>query len=49
MHVVLVAGHVAAAVEQIEAAAAVRVASLEREELPVALADLSRLESMVCA
>ncbi len=45
----VVAGHVALAVEEIEAAAAVPVGSLEREELPIALADLSRLESMVCA
>ena len=45
----VVAGHVALAVEEIEAAAAVPVGSLQREELPVALADLARLESMVCA
>ena len=42
-----VAGHVALAVEEIEAAAAVPVGSLDREELPVALADLARLEAMV--
>ncbi|MGN6575574.1 MAG: DUF222 domain-containing protein, partial [Nocardioides sp.] len=45
----VVAGHVAVAVEEVEAAAGVPVGSLEREELPVALADLARLESMVCA
>ncbi len=45
----VVAGHVAVAVAEIEAAAVVPVGSLEREELPVALADLARLEAMVCA
>jgi hypothetical protein len=45
----VVTGHVAVAVEQIEAAASVPVGSLEREELPVALAGLARLESMVAA
>jgi hypothetical protein len=45
----VVTGHVAVAVEQIEAAASVPVGSLEREELPTALAGLARLESMVAA
>ncbi len=49
LRVPVVAGHIAVAVEQIEAAAAVPVGSLEREELPAALAELSRLEAQVCS
>jgi hypothetical protein len=45
----VVTGHVVVAVAEIEAAGSVPVGSLEREELPIALADLARLESMVCA
>lgn len=49
LRVPAVAGHVAAASEQIAAAAAVPVGSLGRDELPAALSELARLESQVCS